>query len=178
MKFTVTITCESIGEWDWLSQRLRPDSTAHVDLAFGSHGELVAPGRSNGGQRPEPQPEQQAPDTQAQAQADPKPKRGRPAKPAPAPDPKLPEPEQAPAPEPAPTVNALVAANDAARLQFLKDAITTTARAAMNGKGDKKILDLLPAFREATGLDFVMNAREEHIPALVQLAEQAGVPLA
>lgn len=62
-------------------------------------------------------------------------------------------------------------------LETLKQAITVAARAAMKNEGPKAILDLLPAFRDATGLDFVMNAQEEHRPALFDLAMQAGVEI-
>lgn len=62
-------------------------------------------------------------------------------------------------------------------LETLKHAITVAARAAMKNEGSKTILDLLPAFRDATGLDFVMHAQEEHRAALFQLAQQAGIEL-
>jgi hypothetical protein len=60
-------------------------------------------------------------------------------------------------------------------LDRLKEVITLAARAAMKNEGPKTVLDLLPAFRDATGLDFVMNAEEKHRQALYDFATQAGV---
>ena len=45
--------------------------------------------------------------------------------------------------------------------------------AQKNKKG--KILDLLPDFKETTGLDFVMHAEDKHRKALYDLIQNAGL---
>jgi hypothetical protein len=60
-------------------------------------------------------------------------------------------------------------------LEVLKQAVTVAVRAAQKNGGPKKILELLPDFKSETGLDFVMNAKEEHRPALFGLVRAAGL---
>jgi hypothetical protein len=60
-------------------------------------------------------------------------------------------------------------------LDLLKQAITVAVRAAQKSEGPKTILELLPEFKRETGLDFVMNAQEEHREALRDLVEAAGL---
>jgi hypothetical protein len=105
---------------------------------------------------PEPEP---APKTR-------KPRAARPAVSAPEP-----EPAPAPAPAPAPPARELPA------LETLKAVITTAVRLAQKGEGSKKILELLPAFKDATGLDFVMNAEDRHRAALYDLVSAADLPV-
>lgn len=69
------------------------------------------------------------------------------------------------------------APTDLPSLDVLKAAITTAVRQAQKGEGDPAILGLLPGFKTETGLPFVMNAQEEHRPALFNLIKQAGLTL-
>ncbi len=86
-------------------------------------------------------------------------------------------------PEPQPPVVEAPAAkpNGAARelpsLDALKAVVTAAVRLAQKNEGPKTILDLLPEFKTKTKLDFVMNAKDEHRPALAELIEAAGLPL-
>jgi hypothetical protein len=80
------------------------------------------------------------------------------------------EPEPTPAPPPPPPV-------DLPPLDTLKSVVTAAVRLAQKGEGSKKILDLLPAFKDTTGLAFVMNATDEHRPALYDLVQAAGLPV-
>ena len=50
-------------------------------------------------------------------------------------------------------------------------------RLAQKGEGSKKILDLLPAFKDTTGLAFVMNAEDKHRAALYDLVQAATLPV-
>ena len=93
-------------------------------------------------------------------------------------------PEPAPSvPEPQPPVVAQVPAapapqeRDLPSLEALKAAVTAAVRAAQKKEGPTTILDLLPDFKAKTKLDFVMNAKDEHRPALADLIESAGVAL-
>jgi hypothetical protein len=76
----------------------------------------------------------------------------------------------APAVAPAPPV-------DLPPLDTLKAIVTNAVRLAQKGEGSKKILDLLPTFKDTTGLAFVMNALDEHRPALYDLVQAAGLPV-
>jgi hypothetical protein len=105
---------------------------------------------------------------------DPPKKKGRPKK------------ESAPSETPAenPTRAALEASVEAEKqtddlppLDTLKAAVTSAVRAAQKGEGDRVILQLLPAFKEKTGLDFVMNATDVHRRALLEFINSAGVTL-
>jgi hypothetical protein len=80
--------------------------------------------------------------------------------------PTAPEPELEPEPEPGPPMPTLDA---------LKALVTQAVRGAQKKEGPGKILELLPAFKAKTGLDFVMNAKEEHRPALNALVVEAGL---
>ena len=105
-------------------------------------------------------------------------KKARSASPAPTPPepaPNVPEPQppvtaQAPAPEPEPE-------RELPSLEALKAVVTAAVRAAQKKEGPTTILDLLPAFKAKTKLDFVMNAKDEHRPALAELIEGAGLAL-
>jgi len=77
-------------------------------------------------------------------------------------------PTASPAPAPTPPV-------DLPPLDALKAVITNHVRLAQKGEGSKKILDLLPAFKDATGLAFVMNAEDKHRAALYDLVQAAGL---
>jgi hypothetical protein len=83
-----------------------------------------------------------------------------------------PPPAPAPAapPAPAPPVNL-------PPLDALKAVVTNHVRLAQKGEGSKKILDLLPGFKDRTGLTFVMNAEDKHRAALYDLVQAAGLPV-
>ena len=76
-----------------------------------------------------------------------------------------------PAPEPEPEPNEPAA--ELPTLEALKAAITQAVRAAQNKEGPRLILDLLPAFKAKTKLDFIMHAKEEHRHALFDLVNEA-----
>ena len=120
---------------------------------------------------PEPEPEP------APAPAPRSHKKTRNASPAPTP------PEPAPSvPEPQPPVAAQAPAAPAPErelpsLDALKALVTAAVRAAQKKEGPTTILDLLPAFKAKTKLDFVMNAKDEHRQALADLIEGAGLAL-
>jgi hypothetical protein len=67
--------------------------------------------------------------------------------------------------------------NDLPPLEALQQAVVTAVRLAQKGEGPRKILDLLPAWKDATGLDFLMQATEAHRGALFDLARDAGIPV-
>jgi hypothetical protein len=155
MKFHVSIECESIGEFNWLAKQLGRETVAAVAPAAEPPDELDEAGlRPNG---------ETAPATAAKGS------RGRPKKEAKA--------AAAVAPAQAPEQPAATAAasQNIPELADLKSTITAAARKAMKKEGPTTILDLLPAFRDATGLDFVMNATEDHRMALYELAVAAGI---
>lgn len=83
------------------------------------------------------------------------------------PPPPAPEPEPPGEPEPEPV--------EIPTLEELKQAVTVAVRAAQKNGGPRKILDLLPDFKASTGLDFVMNSKEEHRGALFDLINKAGI---
>lgn len=62
-------------------------------------------------------------------------------------------------------------------LDALKNAVVAAVKATKMG-GDTKVLDLLPDFKEKTGLQFVMDAKDEHRQALFDLIQKAGLELA
>lgn len=62
-------------------------------------------------------------------------------------------------------------------LDALKAVVTAAVRLAQKGEGSRKIIDLLPGFKDATGLDFVMNAEDKHRGALYDLVQAAGLPV-
>ena len=118
------------------------------------------------------------PEPEAVASAPAKPKKARNASPAPTP------PEPAPSvPEPQPPVVAQVPAAPAPQerelpsLEALKAVVTAAVRAAQKKEGPTTILDLLPDFKAKTKLNFVMEAKDEHRPALADLIENAGLAL-
>jgi hypothetical protein len=78
----------------------------------------------------------------------------------------------APAPEPEPAVSAPVGLPS---LEILKGLVTQAVRTAQKGEGSRTILDLLPEFKKATGLNFVMEAKDEHRKALNDLVVSAGL---
>jgi hypothetical protein len=67
--------------------------------------------------------------------------------------------------------------NDIPSLDAIMQALIPAVRLAQSGKGPTKILDLLPAFKDSSGLDFVMQATEEHRKALLDLLQDAGIPV-
>lgn len=109
---------------------------------------------------PEPVP---APEPKRAARAKPSATK---ASPAPEPEPEL-EPEAPSAPTPP--------ASSMPALEVLKQAVTVAVRSAQKNGGPRKILELLPDFKTETGLDFVMNSKEEHRPALYNLVRAAGL---
>ena len=62
-------------------------------------------------------------------------------------------------------------------LDTLKSVVTAAVRLAQKGEGSRAILDLLPGFKDATGLAFVMNAEDKHRAALYDLVQAAGLPV-
>lgn len=62
-------------------------------------------------------------------------------------------------------------------LDAIVQAVVTAVRQAQKGEGPNKILELVSAFRHATGLNFIMNATEAHREALFDLAQKAGIPV-
>ena len=92
--------------------------------------------------------------------------------------PRVPAPASAQAPAPAAPDPAPAAPEvDLPPLDTLKAVITAAVRLAQKGEGSKKILDLLPAFKDTTGLPFVMNADDKHRAALYDLVQAAGLPI-
>ena len=67
--------------------------------------------------------------------------------------------------------------DDLPPLDAIMQAVTAAVRLAQRGEGPRKILELMPAFKDATGLDFVMQATEAHRGALFDLARNAGIPV-
>ena len=112
-----------------------------------------------------------------------KPKKARNASPAPMPPepaPSVPEPQPPVAQAPAtaiPVAQAAAPERELPSLEALKALVTAAVRAAQKGEGPKAILDLLPAFKAKTKLNFVMEAKDEHRPALADLIEGAGLAL-
>jgi len=157
MKFNISIECESLKDFEWLAARLRREGTA-----------AAAPTEETATNSPE-RPNGEA--TAAVAAAPAEKGRGRPKKEAAKP--------AAAAAAPAQALEQAAAATATAQsipqLADLKSTITAAARKAMKKEGPTTILDLLPAFRDATGLDFVMNATEDHRMALYELAVAAGI---
>ena len=98
--------------------------------------------------------------------------------PEPAPAPKVPEPQPPVAQAPAtaiPVAQAAAPERELPSLEALKAVVTAAVRAAQKKEGPTTILDLLPAFKTRTKLDFVMNSQEQHRQALYDLVTQAGV---
>jgi hypothetical protein len=161
----VSLTFEA-DSWDDLMARIRAAGQATNSALLQAY---------------EPRPLEEVlkePEPEAEPPAPPKPKRARAAPPAPTPpEPALnvPEPQppvtaQAPAPAPEPE-------RELPSLEALKAVVTAAVRAAQKKEGPTTILDLLPAFKAKTKLDFVMNAKDEHRPALADLIEGAGLAL-
>jgi hypothetical protein len=154
MKFHVSIECESLKDFEWLAARLRREGTAAA--APTEETATNSPERPNG-------------EAAATAAAPAEKGRGRPKK----------EAAKAAAAAPAQALEQAAAAAATAQsipeLADLKSTITAAARKAMKKEGPTTILDLLPSFRDATGLDFVMNATEDHRMALYELAVAAGI---
>ena len=151
MKFHVSIECESLKDFEWLAARLRREGTAAAPT------EETAPERPNG-------------EAAATAAAPAEKGRGRPKKEA-----AKPAAAAAPAQALEQAAAAAAASQNIPELADLKSTITAAARKAMKKEGPTTILDLLPSFRDATGLDFVMNATEDHRMALYELAVAAGI---
>ena len=109
------------------------------------------------------------PDAVASAPAKPKKARNIPPPVAPEPRPAVPE------PQPPVAQTSAAPERELPSLEALKAIVTAAVRAAQKGEGSKAILDLLPDFKAKTKTDFVMNAKEEHRPALANLLEAAGI---
>ena len=58
---------------------------------------------------------------------------------------------------------------------MLKATVTQAVRQAQKKEGPAKILELLPAFKAKTGLEYIMNSEEKHREALFELVEEAGL---
>jgi hypothetical protein len=105
----------------------------------------------------------------------PKPKKSAPKTPAPKP-PVEPEAEPEPEPEAIPTPAPQPKASEQPSLETLKAMVTQAVLAARKGNGaEHKITALLPVFKAKTGLQFVMEAKEEHRGALHDLVVEAGL---
>jgi hypothetical protein len=76
---------------------------------------------------------------------------------------------------PPPLATELTVPRELPTLEALKSLVTVAVRAAQKNEGPKTILEILPEFKKTTGLDFVMNAKEEHREALFDLVETAGL---
>ena len=69
--------------------------------------------------------------------------------------------------------------NDLPPFDALKQAVIAAVLLARKGEGSdpKRILDHAAAFRDATGLKFLMEATEAHHAALFDLVQNAGIPV-
>jgi len=111
-------------------------------------------------------------DTQGEPASEPTPEPAAAApEPAKAPKTKKVKPAPPPTPEPEPQATEI----ELPSLEALKTVVTQAVRAAQQKKGTARILELLPAFKAETGLEYVMNAQNEHRPALYSLLQSAGV---
>lgn len=122
---------------------------------------------------PAPEPE---PAPALVATSPPKAKKGATKTPPPAPPvAAAPEPEPEPVPTPAPEPTA-APVGETPSLETLKALVTQAVLAARKGNGaEHKITNLLPGFKTKTGLNFVMEAKEEHKAALHDLVIEAGL---
>jgi hypothetical protein len=153
MKFNISIECESLREFEWLAMRLTSVAVGEVQHSDEKHpnGEAAATAAAPAAEKSR-RPKKEAAKAAAAAAA-----------------------AAAPAQAPEQPAAATAAAQNIPELADLKSTITAAARKAMKKEGPTTILDLLPAFRDATGLDFVMNATEDHRMALYELAVAAGI---
>ena len=67
--------------------------------------------------------------------------------------------------------------DDLPPLETLKQAVIAAVRLAQKGEGSNKICEHVPAFKDATGLNFIMEATEAHRKALFDLVQNAGIPV-
>jgi hypothetical protein len=69
--------------------------------------------------------------------------------------------------------------NDLPPFDTLKQAVIAAVLLARKGEGPdpKRILDHAAAFRDATGLKFIMNVTAAHHAALFDLVQNAGIPV-
>jgi hypothetical protein len=149
----------------WLGQPLDPEAQqaeaeAREQLDAEDAAEDEARHAKGNGADPEPEPTP-APEPAKRARA--------PRAPRVSPVPAAPAPAAAAAPTPPPV--------DLPPLDTLKSVVTAAVRLAQKGEGSKAILDLLPGFKDATGLQFVMNAEDKHRAALYDLVQAAGLPV-
>lgn len=70
-----------------------------------------------------------------------------------------------------------VVRNDLPPLETLKQAVIAAVRLAQKGEGSNKILEHVHGFRDATGLNFIMEATEAHRKELFDLVQNAGIPM-
>jgi len=156
----ITLTLE--GE-NWSEVRARMYDALGLD-------QPVQP--STAGSEIEPLPIRE-PDPAPEPMPAPKPKKSATKTPAPKP-PEETEPE--PEPEAIPTSAPQPKASEQPSLEALKALVTQAVLAARRGNGaEHKITSLLPGFKTRTGLNFVMEAKEEHRGALHDLVVEAGL---
>jgi hypothetical protein len=67
--------------------------------------------------------------------------------------------------------------DDLPPLEALKQAVIAAVRLAQKGEGSNEIFEHVHALRDATGLNFIMEATEAHRKALFDLVQNAGIPM-
>jgi hypothetical protein len=67
--------------------------------------------------------------------------------------------------------------DDLPPLEALKQAAIAAVRLAQKGESSNEIFKHVHAFRDATGLNFIMEATEAHRKALFDLVQNAGIPV-
>jgi hypothetical protein len=67
--------------------------------------------------------------------------------------------------------------DDLPPLEALKQAVIAAVRLAQKGDGSNEIREHVSAFKDATGLYFIMEATEAHRKALFDLVQNAGIPV-
>ena len=115
------------------------------------------------------------PDKSPEPAPEPKAKRGRPRLPT------IPEiiaatepPVSAPEPATIGGTSSPLTPREVPTLDVLKATVTQAVRQAQKKEGPAKILELLPAFKAKTGLEYIMNSEEKHREALFDLVKAAG----
>jgi hypothetical protein len=167
LQLVLTYALQNKKPPSWLGQPLDPEAVqaeaeAREQIDAEDAAEDEASHAKGNGADPEPEPTP-APEPAKRARA-------QRARVSAVPPPAAPAPAAAPPAPPPPPV-------DLPPLDTLKSVVTAAVRLAQKGEGSKVILDLLPGFKDATGLQFVMNADEKHRPALYDLVQAAGLPV-
>jgi hypothetical protein len=67
--------------------------------------------------------------------------------------------------------------DDLPPLEALKHAVIAAVRLAQKGEGSNEIFEYVHAFRDAMGLNFIMEATEAHRKELFDLVQNAGIPM-